>query len=146
MSASYLFKGKRLTMNRGFTILEIIIVVVILGILASTAIPKLLSPNDQILSSEGRQTLVTLLSAQKRYALENGNAYAAAMASLDVTIPASSYFDTPTLNNNAAAVASVGRTGGAYTLVIDDTGVITCSGVSCSNINCNKNPGGNRCN
>ena len=143
--------------NQGFTLVEIIIVVVTRGILASIAIPKVLAPNETITSSEGRQTLTAILGSQKRYTLDNGGAYATvadvtvAGNPLDITIPASQYFNAPTAFNpagGAGVVASVGRRGGLYTLSISDTGVITCTDgtVTCASINCNKGGGGNQCN
>ena len=130
----------------GFTVIELVIVIVMLGIVAALALPKVFGPNERIISSEGMQSLMALLGAQKRYFTEN-NAYAAAVAGLDVSIPASSYFNAPTVANNAAAVASVARTGGRYTLSIADTGNITCTAgtLTCASINCNKG-GGNQCN
>ncbi|MBI4309397.1 MAG: prepilin-type N-terminal cleavage/methylation domain-containing protein [Candidatus Omnitrophica bacterium] len=132
---------------KGFTIIEIIIVVVMLGILASIAVPRVIGPNEQITSSEGRQTLTTLLGAQKRFFMENNNTYANNINSLDVDIPASNYFAAPNINNNAAQLASVARANGpVYTLSINDTGVITCAGAGCAIARCTKNPGGDRCN
>lgn len=132
--------------NNGFTLVEIVIVVVILGILAALALPKVTGPNESIISSEGRQTLITLLGAQQRYFLENG-AYSASTASLDVTIPASTYFNAPAVANDAAALASVARSNThTYTLSINSTGTITCSGAGCAAAKCTKGGGGNQCN
>src|SRR5262249_24930446 len=105
---------------KGFTLIELILVVVILGVLAAIAIPKVTGPNEQIRSSEGQQILSVLLGAQKRYNLENGS-YATAIASLDVDLPSLSNFSTVNILNGGTSneVASVVRTGGAYSLCID---------------------------
>ena len=133
-----------LAMNRGFTLMEIIIVVVILGIMASLAIPKVIGPNERVRASEGFHILSVLLNAQRSYSLENANNYATALSSLDVTFPAAANFNAPTVANNAAAVASIVRNNGNYTLSINDTGVISCSETvagSCAAISCNQGAG-----
>ncbi len=132
--------------NSAFTLVEIIIVVVILGIMASIAIPRVIGPNERIKASEGQHTLIAIMGAQKNYFLEN-SAYATGMGSLDITIPASSYFNAPDLSSaSAAALATVTSTAGTYVLSIDTAGVITCTDgtISCATIKCNI--GGNRCN
>jgi type IV pilus assembly protein PilE len=134
---------------RGYTIVEIIVVVVILGIMASFAIPKVTAPNEKVLSSEGINTLIALLGAQKRYFIEN-DVYTGNLAQLDVDGPPSAYFDVPTaIDGTGGAVASIGRTGGAYTLTISDTGIITCAppaGAGCAAARCQNGVGANRCN
>jgi type IV pilus assembly protein PilA len=131
----------------GFTLVEIIIVVVLLGIMAAIAIPKVVGPNERVRASEAMHILAVLLGAQKNYSLENNGAYAANINSVDVTFPASQNFAAPTVANNAAALASIARQGGpVYTLSIDDTGVITCAGAGCAEASCTKGGGGNQCN
>jgi len=131
----------------GFTLIEIIIVVVILGILASVMVPRLVGNNEQITSGEGRQTLLSVVGAQKRYYLEN-SAYTATFANLDTTIPASQYFNAPVALNPGASgnVGSLARTTGTYTLIINDSGIIYCTGAGCSGIRCTKGGGANQCN
>ncbi len=124
---------------RGFTIIEIIIVVVMLGILASVAIPKVLAPQERVIASEATQNLTDLLGAQKRYALENSGSYSVGDCSaLDISIPASVNFSPPSCLNNTAPgyVATIQRKTGVYTLGIDDTGVITCgpSAAACAGV------------
>ena len=138
---------KNMRSQYGFTLIEIIIVVVILGIMASLAIPKILGPNERIRAGEGVQVLTSLLAAQKGYfidpALGNNAAYAAALGSLDITIPTPANFNTPNVYNNSAKVADITRKNGpVYTLAIDEFGSITCSG-TCTGV-CKG--GGSACN
>jgi type IV pilus assembly protein PilE len=112
--------------NKAFTLVEMMIVMVIIGALASVAVPSYTTHIERVRASEGVQNLTALLSSQKRYFLEN-SAYAAALASLDIDIPASNNFDVPTVANNAAAVASIARNDATYTLTISAAGVVTCA-------------------
>lgn len=137
----------------GFTVMETIITCVMLGILAAVAIPKVLGPTEFIRSKEGRDTLVALLGSQKRFSLDNGGAYAANFANLDIAagFPASTIFNAPLANNpgGPGIVGSVARNNGSYTLFITDTGIITCDVIpataACNAIFCNKGAG-NQCN
>lgn len=134
--------------KKGFSLIEIIIVVVILGILAAVAIPKVLAPNERVRSTEGTQILSALLRVQKGYALENSGNYATELSALDITIPVLANFNAPTVANNASGVAAIQRSNSNYTLTITDAGVITCApiGVNCNDIQCNKGGGGDQCN
>ena len=96
--------------RNGFTLIEIIIVVVILGVLASLAIPRVTASSEFSVSSEGRQILIILLGGQTRYKLENG-AYSTDATLLDVSYPAPHYFAAATAANNVNAVASITRAG-----------------------------------
>ena len=118
----------------GFTLVELIIVVVIVGGLAVLAIPRYRSTMEAVKSREGVGILTALMGAQKRYALENGGAYTSTLTDLDITIPASTSFNAPTIATSNP-IASIVRNNtnnayGNYTLTITDLGVVACSGGS----------------
>ncbi len=119
------------TFRDGFTLMEILVVIVIVGTMASVAVPSYVTHIERVRSSEGVQMLTALLAAQERFRLENNNAYATAMASLDIDVPNSANFTVPpNLFNNAAKVATVARSDGTYTLCISSLGVVSCSGAA----------------
>lgn len=60
------------TRNNGFTLLEIIIVVVILGILAAFIVPNIMGKPDQAKVVAAKNDVRTLVSALKMYRLDNG--------------------------------------------------------------------------
>ncbi|HEY3983546.1 type II secretion system major pseudopilin GspG [Cedecea sp.] len=60
------------TRQRGFTLLEIMVVIVILGILASLTIPSLMSNKDRADRQKAISDIVTLENALDMYRLDNG--------------------------------------------------------------------------
>ncbi len=114
--------------QKGFTLMELLVVVIILGVLVSVALPRYNLAVERTRSAEGVQTLTALLSGQKSYFLDN-NFYTTQLSDLDVEIPSSNIFNTPTLGVPPDdPLAAVVRSSGAYQyqLSIDQNGVITC--------------------
>ena len=123
----FLFRKKQ---NNGFTLAEVIIVVIIMGILATLAIPKFTSTVERVRAAEGIQLLTALLGAQKAFQLENGGNYSTNPALLDIDIPiASNFVVPPTVANPgdpvANPIARIRRTA-AYWLEINENGLINC--------------------
>jgi general secretion pathway protein G len=56
---------------RGFTLIEIMVVVVIMGILAALVVPKLLGRTDDARILAARQDIATVMQALKLYKLDN---------------------------------------------------------------------------
>jgi general secretion pathway protein G len=56
---------------RGFTLIEIMIVIVILGVLAALIVPKLMDRPDQARAAAARQDINTIVQALKLYKLDN---------------------------------------------------------------------------
>jgi len=61
----------RIRGQRGFTLLEIMVVVVILGILAALVVPKIISRPDEALVIAAKQDIASLMQALKLYRLDN---------------------------------------------------------------------------
>ena len=57
--------------SRGFTLIEIMVVVVIMGILAALVVPKLMGRTDDARITAARQDIATLMQALKLYKLDN---------------------------------------------------------------------------
>lgn len=59
--------------QRGFSLIEIMVVVVIVGILAALVVPNLVDRPDQARSVAARQDISTLMQALKLYRLDHGH-------------------------------------------------------------------------
>ncbi|UGA39344.1 type II secretion system major pseudopilin GspG [Chromobacterium haemolyticum] len=58
--------------QRGFTLIEIMVVIVILGVLAALVVPKVMSRPDEARAVAAKQDLGALSQALKLYRLDNG--------------------------------------------------------------------------
>ena len=57
--------------KRGFTLIEVMIVIVILGILASLIVPKIMGRPDEARVMAAKQDIASILQALKLYKLDN---------------------------------------------------------------------------
>jgi len=79
-------KEYRIKEKAGFTMLELIMVIIIIGILATLAIPQYTNFMEKARASEGVNTIGAIKTAQSMYQLETGN-YATVITDLDIDVP-----------------------------------------------------------
>lgn len=120
-------------MKKGFTLLELIIVVIIIGILVGIALPRFMGVAEKARAAEGLSILGALRSSQIRYYAQSaGGAYTATCNDLDTPIAsftARKWFNDPSCPGSATGnIVTIQRTSGLYTLGISADGTISCSG------------------
>ena len=64
--------SRALRLPRGFTLIEIMVVITILGILAALIVPRVVGRTDDARIAAARQDIASLLQALKLYRLDNG--------------------------------------------------------------------------
>jgi prepilin-type N-terminal cleavage/methylation domain-containing protein len=91
----------RVRTRKGFTLVELAVVIVIIGILAAFGVPKFLQSVEKSKAAEAFNYLSSLAAAQERYIAQNGIYYAGTVQTLgvsgntdgiDVTLPTLQYF------------------------------------------------------
>lgn len=124
---------------RGFTLLELLVVLVVVGILAAMALPKYSATLERSRQAEANSILGAMRGAQLRWAAEHSGVYTATLSDLDIELPdyngngtpgdgkffdyttAASGVSTATRNNTQRTAGSPG-----YELQININGVISC--------------------
>ena len=118
--------------SRGFTLVELAVVVVIIGVLAAFAVPRFMASVERSKAAEAFNYLSAVQAAQERYHARQGT-YASAITDLDIKLTAPKYFSVGTI---AAGTTSsledswkltLTRTGasagyGAYTVTFNEEG------------------------
>lgn len=102
--------------RRGFTLIELMIVVVIIGLLASMAIPNFLSMQDRAREAKVRHHAHTLQLAAEDFSVRNNGIYSDAGADLQPLLPQGQMLDNPYTSvasepQWAAAAAAAGQVG-----------------------------------
>jgi len=111
--------------TKGFTLVELVIVIVIVGILSVVAVPVYKGYTKKAMATEGKALLGAINTSQKVYFAEwaifvNG---ASASAILDVNAGSNKYFTTFGVTGNTTGfTASTAGTGGANGIALTLTG------------------------
>ena len=82
-------------LRTGFTLVELAVVIVVIGVLAAFGVPRFIKSVERAKAGEAFTYLTAVRSAQSRYAAKSGS-YAEHFKYIDVEAPSPRYFSVPT--------------------------------------------------
>ncbi len=120
---------------RGYNLIEIIIVVIIIGILVTFAMPQFAKTRERAFDNEAKANLRLMQAAEKIYKMEIGGYYgpsnviAAINTNLKLSLPATSKWNySVAASGDASAVRTTGDRTWSLGIAADDPG---CVGAGC---------------
>ena len=102
--------------RKGFTLVELAVVIVIIGVLAAFGVPRFLKSVERSKAAEAFSYLSAVRSSQERYLSQYGQ-YATDLTTLDIQFPTPAYFTVGT-----PAAGSTGQIQNSWTLTLTRTG------------------------
>ena len=126
----------------GFTLVELLVVMLILGLLAAIAIPAFFNQRDKAKDSDAKSAVRTAETAMETYSTDNDGKYTGAtVAKLEAIEPTLN--DTPGnslavsgLADNTYTVSVTSDTGNVFKIARAGTGVITLSCTTAGTAGC----------
>ena len=120
--------------ERGFTLLELLMVVIIIAILASIALPQYLRATERSRASEALQVLGAIRGSQQRFRASAANGlYTNVAANLDMTFTAMTNWNAPVFSAPAITGSVTVTRNGAGAFAGQILGIQYGTGTVCGN-------------
>jgi prepilin-type N-terminal cleavage/methylation domain-containing protein len=110
------FKEAQMKKNNGFTLVELAVVIVIIGVIAAFAVPRFRDAVERSKAAEAVNFMTSIRSAQERYNARLGS-YTTNLADLDISMGTPKYFSV-----GDVAVGSTGSIENSWTLTLSRVG------------------------
>jgi type IV pilus assembly protein PilA len=113
----------------GFTLVELLVVMLILGLLAAIAIPAFFNQRTKAQDAEAKTTAKTAQTALETYATDNGGSYLNAdltkLRAIEPTIPSTGVALTPVPAAKTYTIVATSDSGNTFSIARDANGALT---------------------
>ena len=116
--------------TKSFSLIEIILMIVIIGVMVTLALPKLFAKKESANVPEAVTALAALYHAQQMYVLDHPGSFATDCSVLEVSATSQKF--SPPVCQNTNPIVSLQRIGGSYTIGVTQAGVFSCTSVNAS--------------